>query len=535
MGLAAAKSGCDPEIFAGAVPEECIVVLDFGSQYTQLIGRRIREQGVYSHVLPWKTSADKVASLHPAGIVLSGGPETVAAESAPTLSEGLIELGVPILGICYGMQLLAEHFGGRVEPSQQREFGYAEVKRLKPSQLLDGLSDESPGDGIQVWASHGDQVTQLPEGFRCIASSTNAPIAALQAEDAPIYGLQFHPEVTHTPCGGKIFSRFLHDICGCGQQWNLESSLQGRIESVLQTVGDQQVLLGISGGVDSSVAAALLSRALGDRLICVLVDNGLMRKGEVEQVRNDLQELNIHLRTVDAADTFLRHLRDIEDPERKRRVIGATFIEVFEREAEKCGDIQWLAQGTIYSDVIESARSFSDTAHVIKSHHNVGGLPERMNLKLIEPLQDLFKDEVRALGKTLGLSDELLKRHPFPGPGLGVRMLGVLKKSGLDTLREADAIFMEELKNHGWDDKVSQAFAVLLPVNSVGVVGDQRRYAPVIALRAVETTDFMTAHWARLPWELIDTASRRILNTVPNISRVVYDVSGKPPATIEWE
>ena len=515
-----------------SAPGQSVVILDFGSQYTQLIARRVRELGVYSHVLPWHSDKQRVLALSPRALILSGGPETVTASQAPQLPEWLPATRLPVLGICYGMQALVQHFGGRVQVSDHREFGPATVRQTATSPLFDGLADDSD---LLVWASHGDRVEQLPEGFRCIAASDNAPIAAMQSETLPWFGLQFHPEVTHTPSGGEILRRFLFDVADCQKNWQLKEQLARRVAAVQAQVGDEKVLLGISGGVDSAVAAALLSRAIGDQLVCVLVDNGLMRKGEIKQVTGVLAKLNINLEIVDASKMFLRHLSKVEDPERKRRVIGATFIDVFEHQASKLGNIRWLAQGTIYSDVIESSRTPSDATHVIKSHHNVGGLPERMNMELVEPLRDMFKDEVCKLGKELGLPEELLSRHPFPGPGLAVRMLGPVCREGLDTLREADAIFLDELRQTGYYDKVSQAFAVLLPVMSVGVTGDSRRYAPVLALRAVETVDFMTAHWARLPWDLLDRTARRILNSQEGISRVVYDVSGKPPATIEWE
>ncbi|MGI9344840.1 MAG: glutamine-hydrolyzing GMP synthase, partial [Gammaproteobacteria bacterium] len=505
------------------VRKSSMMILDFGSQYTQLIARRVRELGVYSDVVPWDIAPDKIAAFNIKGVILSGGPETLTETSAPALPDWIDQSKMPVLGICYGMQAMVAHLGGRIERYGKSEFGPTHLKQIQESTLLRGLSDSGE---LLVWASHGDRIASLPPEFDSFARSDNCPIAVIQHRHRPWYGLQFHPEVTHTPSGTQILSRFLFDICKCQPNWNLENELETRIEQIRRTVGTDRVLLGLSGGVDSSVTAALLSRAIGDQLICMLVDNGLMRQGEIDNVARAMSEVNIKLHIVDASAIFLRHLRKIEDPERKRKVIGRTFIDVFEHEAEKHGQIEWLAQGTIYSDVIESARNLSDASHVIKSHHNVGGLPEVMQFKLIEPLSDLFKDEARALGSILGLSDRLLKRHPFPGPGLAVRMLGAINPKGLGILRAADAILMEELKSNGLYDKVSQAFCVLLPVNSVGVVGDSRRYAPVLAIRAVETIDFMTARFAHLPWKFIERVSTRILNNVEGLSRVVYDVSG---------
>jgi len=518
-----------------------ILILDFGSQYTQLIARRVREAGVYSEVLPWDASDAELRAFAPAGLILSGGPEsTIGGDTPPRAPDAVFRLGVPVLGICYGMQTMAAQLGGRVEASTQREFGLAQVQTAAGDRLLDGLGD--PDDGgrgaglLDVWMSHGDRVAALPPGFRAIASSANAPLAGMADESRRFYGLQFHPEVTHTARGERILARFIHDICGCPSDWQPDNIIARDIAAIRAQVGSDTVLLGLSGGVDSSVVAALLHEALGDQLVCVFVDTGLMRLDEGDQLMQVFAEhLGVRVIRVDAEARFLAALAGVTDPEAKRKTIGRLFIEVFEEEAARLPDVRWLAQGTIYPDVIESAGSRTGKAHVIKSHHNVGGLPERMKLRLIEPLRDLFKDEVRRLGLALGLPHELVYRHPFPGPGLGVRILGEVRKEYADLLRLADDIFIGELRRAGLYDKVSQAFAVFLPVKSVGVMGDGRRYDYVVALRAVETIDFMTARWAHLPYDFLDHVSRRIINEVAGISRVVYDISGKPPATIEWE
>jgi GMP synthase (glutamine-hydrolysing) len=511
-----------------------ILVIDFGGQYTQLIARRVREVGVYSEILPHDADSAAILELAPAGVILSGGPESAYGQHAPQVSEAIFELGVPILGICYGMQALAARFGGVVETADHREFGYAEVGILGDDPLLAGLGSDSAR--LKVWMSHGDRVERLPPGFTPIAGSDNAPLAAMANAERRIYGVQFHPEVTHTERGTEILRRFALDICGCPGDWTPGNIIAEHVERIRATVGAERVLLGLSGGVDSSVVAALLHRAIGDQLVCVFVDNGLLRLNEGDQVMAVFAaHLGVEVIRADAEHRFLSALAGVDDPERKRKIIGARFIEVFEEHASRLENIEWLAQGTIYPDVIESAGAATGKADLIKSHHNVGGLPERMHLKLIEPLRDLFKDEVRKIGAELGLPAELINRHPFPGPGLGVRILGEVRKEFADLLRRADDIFIAELRAQGLYDRVSQAFAVFLPVKSVGVMGDGRRYDYVVALRAVETIDFMTAAWARLPYEFLDHVSRRIINEVPGISRVTYDISGKPPATIEWE
>jgi GMP synthase (glutamine-hydrolysing) len=511
-----------------------ILILDFGSQYTQLIARRVREVGVYSEIYAFDVDEALIRSFGASGIILSGGPESVAGDATPQVPDAVLEAQVPVLGICYGMQALAAKLGGRVAPSSHREFGYAEVTLFADNALLWGLTSES--HALQVWMSHGDRVETVPDGFEVIAASGNAPIAAMADETRQIYGLQFHPEVTHTDHGLEIVRRFAIDICGCPGIWTPTNIIAEHIERIRAEVGGDRVLLGLSGGVDSSVVAALLHVAIGDQLICVFVDNGLLRLNEGDQVMDVFAEhLGVNVIRANAEDRFLGELAGVEDPEEKRRIIGRVFIEVFEEEAARLTDVNWLAQGTIYPDVIESAGAATGKAHVIKSHHNVGGLPEEMALKLIEPLRDLFKDEVRKIGIELGLPHELVGRHPFPGPGLGVRILGAVKKEYADLLRRADDIFIGELRNADLYDDVSQAFAVFLPVRSVGVMGDGRRYDYVVALRAVETVDFMTARWAHLPYDFLDRVSRRIINEVPGISRVTYDISGKPPATIEWE
>jgi GMP synthase (glutamine-hydrolysing) len=524
---------------ASPLPQEApdsarILILDFGSQYTQLIARRVREAGVYSEIHPHDVGREQIEQFAPSGIILSGGPESVVGADTPRIDDAVLEAGVPILGICYGMQALADKLGGAVEPSDHREFGYAEVRLGDENPLLAGLGDST--SMLKVWMSHGDRVERLPAGFKAIASTPSAPLAAMADVERRIYGLQFHPEVTHTDHGLEIIRRFVIDVCECPGTWTSQNIINEHIERARALVGDDRVLLGLSGGVDSSVVAALLHAAIGDQLICVFVDNGLLRLNEGEQVMDVFaRHLGVNVIRVDAEDRFFSALHGVADPEDKRKIIGRMFIEVFEEEATRLEGIRWLAQGTIYPDVIESAGSKTGKAHVIKSHHNVGGLPERMSLKLIEPLRDLFKDEVRRIGIELGLPPELIGRHPFPGPGLGVRILGSVEKPYADLLRRADDVFISELRTAGLYDQVSQAFAVFLPVKSVGVMGDGRRYDFVIALRAVETVDFMTARWARLPYEFLDRVSRRIINEIPGISRVTYDISSKPPATIEWE
>jgi GMP synthase (glutamine-hydrolysing) len=516
-----------------------ILILDFGSQYTQLIARRIREIGVYCEIYSCEDSAEDILKFAPKGIILSGGPETVTSAETPRAPQYVFEAGVPVLGICYGLQTMAEQLGGKVESSDHREFGYAQIRARGHSKLLADIEDHVSEEGyglLDVWMSHGDRVVTLPEGFKLIASSDGAPIAGIAHEEKGFYGLQFHPEVTHTKQGGRILARFVLDICGCAALWNPGNIVEDSIHAVRAKVGSDQVVLGLSGGVDSSVVAALLHKAIGDQLTCVFVDTGLLRLHEGDQVMAMFaQHMGIKVIRVNAESRYLEALEGVADPERKRKIIGRLFVEIFDEEAAKLTDAKWLAQGTIYPDVIESAGAKSGKAHLIKSHHNVGGLPENMALKLVEPLRELFKDEVRKLGMELGLPADMIYRHPFPGPGLGVRILGEVRKDYADLLRQADAIFIEELYRHELYQKVSQAFAVFLPVKSVGVMGDGRRYDYVVALRAVETIDFMTARWAHLPYDFLDLVSRRIINEVPGISRVTYDISGKPPATIEWE
>ncbi|HHJ12679.1 MAG TPA: glutamine-hydrolyzing GMP synthase [Chromatiales bacterium] len=516
-----------------------ILILDFGSQYTQLIARRVREAGVYCEIHPWDVSEQAVRDFAPRGIILSGGPESVIDAEPPRAPQVVFELGVPVLGICYGMQTMAAQLGGEVESSDHREFGYAQVRARGHTRLLRDIEDHASPEGyglLDVWMSHGDRVVKMPPGFKLMASTDSAPIAGMADEERGFYGVQFHPEVTHTRQGKRILARFVHEICGCGSLWTPGNIIEDSIARIREQVGRDEVILGLSGGVDSSVVAALLHRAIGDQLTCVFVDNGLLRLHEGDQVMATFaRHMGVRVIRVDAEDRFLAALKGVTDPEQKRKIIGNLFVEIFDEEAAKCTNVRWLAQGTIYPDVIESAGSQTGKAHVIKSHHNVGGLPEDMKLGLVEPLRELFKDEVRQIGVELGLPTEMVYRHPFPGPGLGVRILGEVKKEYADLLRLADDIFIQELRNHGLYDQVSQAFAVFLPVKSVGVMGDGRRYDHVIALRAVETIDFMTARWAHLPYDFLDLVSRRIINEVAGISRVVYDISGKPPATIEWE
>jgi len=516
-----------------------ILILDFGAQYAQLIARRVREAGVYCELYSWDTSIEEIRKFAPRGIILSGGPESVTQAEAPRAPQEIFDMKIPILGICYGQQTMAAQLGGQVESSDKREFGYARVRMHGHSKLFHDLRDEKDDSGaewLHVWMSHGDRVTKLPSGFKIIAATDHAPLAGIADEARGFYGVQFHLEVTHTTQGRAILQRFVHDICGCSSLWTPGNIVESMVASVRAQVGRDEVMLGLSGGVDSSVVAALLHRAIGKQLTCIFVDNGLLRQNEGDQVMDTFaRHMGVKVIRVDAVDRFLSALKGVADPEQKRKIIGRVFIEVFEAEAAKIKNSKWLAQGTIYPDVIESAAAKTRKAHVIKSHHNVGGLPERMQLKLLEPLRELFKDEVRAIGTELGLPHQMVYRHPFPGPGLGVRILGEVKKEYADLLRKADAIYLEELYRAELYDKISQAFAVFLPVKSVAVLGDARAYDYVIALRAVETVDFMTAIWARIPYDVLATISNRIINEVRGVSRVVYDISGKPPATIEWE
>lgn len=516
-----------------------ILILDFGSQVTQLIARRVREAHVYCEVHANDVSTEFIKEFNPAGIILSGSHMSAYEESNDQASQAVFEAGVPVLGICYGMQTMAQQLGGKVESGTKREFGYAEVRAHNHTKLLEGIEDFKGEDGegmLKVWMSHGDKVSELPPGFVVMASTPSCPIAGMADEKRRFYAVQFHPEVTHTVKGREILQRFVLDICGCRPDWVMEDYITEAVEMIRNQVGKDQVILGLSGGVDSSVAAALIHRAIGDQLTCVFVDNGLLRKNEREQVRDTFQKnMGMKLVVVDAVDRFMDALAGETDPEKKRKIIGREFVNCFQAEAEKMTDAKWLAQGTIYPDVIESAAAKTKKAKTIKSHHNVGGLPDTLKLKLLEPLRSLFKDEVRELGVKLGLPAEMVYRHPFPGPGLGVRILGEVKREYADILREADAIFIEELRAAGWYDKVSQAFVVFLPVKSVGVMGDGRTYEWVVSLRSVQTSDFMTAKWSELPYDLLGRVSNRIINEVKGINRVVYDVSGKPPATIEWE
>ncbi len=509
---------------------EVVLILDFGSQYTQLIARRVRECGVYSEIHPYNIPFEKIETMDPAAIVFSGGPSSVYEDDAPIPDGRIFSLNKPILGICYGLQVIAHKLDGEVDRSAKREYGRAELKVLKGSPLLE--ANHKP---LTVWMSHGDALKSLPNGFEVLANSSNSPICAIGNIGEKIYGVQFHPEVVHTPGGKEILHNFLYNVAGCKGGWNAGSFVEQAIKNIRNKVGDERVILALSGGVDSSVAAVLLHNAIGDKLYCFHIDTGLMRKGESEEVVRVFRDhYKMNLDFVDASNTFLGKLSGVEDPERKRKIVGNAFIEVFEQEAKKLGGIGYLAQGTLYPDVIESV-SFKGPSHTIKTHHNVGGLPERMNLKLIEPFHELFKDEVREVGKELGLPERFLKRHPFPGPGLAVRILGPITKENVKLLQEADAIFNEELEKSGWYDKVWQAFTVLLPVRSVGVMGDQRTYEQVAAIRAVTSVDGMTADFAELPHDLLGSVSTRIINEVRGINRVVYDVSSKPPSTIEWE
>jgi GMP synthase (glutamine-hydrolysing) len=522
-----------------------ILILDFGSQVTQLIARRIRESGVYCELHPYDVDAEFIRKFAPQGIVLSGSHSSVVEDEQARAPQAVFEMGVPVLGICYGMQTMAAQLGGEVEPGRVREFGYAEVRARGHSRLLEGIQDRVNGNGeayLDVWMSHGDKVTGLPPGFKVIASNEACPIAGMADESRRFYAVQFHPEVTHTKQGRAIYTRFVHEICGAGPSWNMPQFVPQAVERIRSQVGEDDVILGLSGGVDSAVAAALIHKAIGDQLTCIFVDTGLLRLDEGDQVMETFaRHLGVKVDRVDAADEFFAALEGVADPEQKRRIIGRLFVEVFQREAKKLPKAKWLAQGTIYPDVIESAGAKTKKATTIKSHHNVGGLPESLHLRLLEPLRELFKDEVRLLGVEIGLPREMVYRHPFPGPGLGVRILGEVKREYAQLLRRADAIFIDELRRATnadgvtWYDQVAQAFAVFLPVRSVGVMGDGRTYEHVVALRAVQTTDFMTAGWAELPYDLLARASSRIINEVRGINRVTYDISSKPPATIEWE
>jgi GMP synthase (glutamine-hydrolysing) len=521
------------------VAHERILVLDFGAQYSQLIARRVREAHVYCELHPYDVGDDFVRAFAPRGVILSGGPASVYESETPRAPQAVWELGVPVLGICYGMQTMAAQLGGDVEAARVREFGHAEVRARGHSRLLDGIQDRTNAEGhglLDVWMSHGDKVHRLPPGFKVIASNPSCPIAGMADESRGLYGVQFHPEVTHTPQGAAILRRFVLEICGCRGDWNMGDYIGEAVERIRAEVGREEVILGLSGGVDSSVAAALIHRAIGDQLTCIFVDTGLLRKNEARQVMETFgRHLGVKVDMVDAAQRFMAELAGVTDPEQKRKIIGREFVHVFQAEAARLPNARWLAQGTIYPDVIESAGAKTKKAHTIKSHHNVGGLPETLHLKLLEPLRELFKDEVRELGLALGLPRELVFRHPFPGPGLAVRILGEVRREYADLLREADAIFVEELRAAGWYDQTAQAFAVFLPVRSVGVMGDGRTYEHVVSLRAVQTTDFMTAQAAPLPHALLEKVANRIINEVRGINRVVYDVSSKPPATIEWE
>jgi GMP synthase (glutamine-hydrolysing) len=516
-----------------------ILILDFGAQYTQLIARRVREAKVYCEIHPHDVSDDFVRKYGAAGIILSGSHMSAYEEATGKAPQAAFELGVPVLGICYGMQTMAQQLGGRVEAGKVREFGYAEVRARGHTKLLDGIEDSRSPEGhglLKVWMSHGDKVADLPAGFKLMASTDACPVAGMADEKRRFYGVQFHPEVTHTRQGARILQRFVRDICGCAGDWTMPEYVSEAVRKIKDAVGDEEVILGLSGGVDSSVAAALIHRAIGRQLTCVFVDHGLLRLNEGAQVMETFaRHMQVKVVHVDASAQFLAALKGVDDPEEKRKIIGRLFVEVFQAEAKKIRNAKWLAQGTIYPDVIESAGGKTKKATTIKSHHNVGGLPESLHLKLLEPLRELFKDEVRELGLALGLPREMVFRHPFPGPGLGVRILGAIKKEYVELLQRADAVFIDELRSSGWYDKTAQAFAVFLPVRSVGVMGDGRTYEHAIALRAVQTTDFMTADWAPLPHALIARISNRITNEVRGINRVVYDVSSKPPATIEWE
>ncbi len=516
-----------------------ILILDFGSQYTQLIARRVREHDVYCELHPFDVSEEFIRTFKPAGVILSGGPSSVTEADTPRAPQAVFELGVPVLGICYGMQTMAEQLGGKVETASHHEYGYAEIRAHGHSRLLSDIQDRVEPSGaawMDVWMSHGDRVVELPPGFKMMCDNAATPIAGMFDDARRFYGVQFHPEVTHTLQGKAILGRFVHELCGCGHDWNMPDYIEEAIGRIRSEVGTDEVILGLSGGVDSSVAAALIHRAIGEQLTCVFVDTGLLRLNEAEQVMDTFaKNLGVKVIHVDASVQFMGKLAGVADPEKKRKIIGGEFVAVFQAESAKLQNAKWLAQGTIYPDVIESAGAKSKKAHAIKSHHNVGGLPEDMHLKLLEPLRELFKDEVRELGVALGLPHDMVYRHPFPGPGLGVRILGEVKQEYADLLRQADHIFIEELRASGWYEKTSQAFAVFLPVKAVGVMGDGRTYDYVIALRAVQTQDFMTAHWAELPYTLLAKVSNRIINEIRGINRVTYDITGKPPGTIEWE
>ena len=520
---------------ASPVPSvhQTILVLDFGSQYTQLIARRLRELSVYSEVLPFGTPIDTLRDRHPAGIILSGGPKSVSDEGAPRCDPAVFDLGVPVLGVCYGMQMMTAVLGGQVSRSDRREFGHADVDvaaTAPPPRLFEGV----PGR-LKVWASHGDCVSAVPPGFSIAATSTSVPVAAMEHTTRRLFGLLFHPEVVHTEHGSQLLRNFAYGVCGCTGDWTIRSFIDEATDRIRQQVGEGRVVCGLSGGVDSTVAAMLMHRAIGDRLTCIFVDNGLLRHEEANQINKRFREkLQLPLDFVDASDLFLDRLAGVTDPEQKRKIIGGTFIDVFERRANEIGTFDFLGQGTLYPDVIESA-GVHGPAVVIKSHHNVGGLPDRMKFTLVEPLRDLFKDEVRRVGRDLGLDEEFVIRQPFPGPGLAVRVVGELTRPRLDLLRRADRIVAEEIRAAGWYGRVWQSFAVLLPVQSVGVMGDARTYEYTVAVRAVESLDGMTADWARLPHDLLAVISSRIVNEVRGINRVVYDISSKPPSTIEWE
>ena len=511
-----------------------VLILDFGSQYTQLIARRVRELGTYSEIYPWDIDLERIKSFEAKGIILSGGPESVTLEDTPEVSNEILKLGIPVLGICYGMQAISKLLGGQVIASNEKEFGYAQVNTNSGSELLDGISDVK--NILDVWMSHGDRVEKLPDGFKVIASTESAPIAAIENKQQKLYGLQFHPEVTHTKQGKEILGRFVHQICGCSADWTSANIVNESIENIKQQVGNDHVILGLSGGVDSSVVAALLHKAIGKQLTCIFVDTGLLRLHEGDEVMETFaQHMGVKVIRINAEQRYFEALKGEIDPEKKRKIIGNLFIEIFEEESAKLSNAKWLAQGTIYPDVIESAGASTGKAHLIKSHHNVGGLPEKLNLKIVEPLRMLFKDEVRKAGKVIEVPEDILQRHPFPGPGLAIRILGELSREKISLVQKADKIYIDNLKSSGWYNKVWQAGAILLPVKSVGVMGDERTYEFTVALRCVNSTDGMTAEWSNLPHELLGKISNEIINQVKGINRVVYDISTKPPATIEWE